>query len=76
MISSRSAKPLIFSEGQFLDTLPADSPKDPFTGQDYHYVQNQDGFVLIWDEDNVSVTREKYRRYEFNMPRQNLGTAE
>jgi hypothetical protein len=64
-------------EGQFPDTLPKDSPKDPYTGKDFEYTRNQDGFILAWDKDNLSQVREeKFRQYEFKMQRPNPGTVD
>lgn len=32
--------------GELPATLPADSPKDPFSGEDFEYVRTDDGFIL------------------------------
>ena len=58
-------------EGQFPDTLPEDSPKDPYTQQAYEYVRNEDGFVLSWDKENLSEKREENRKLEYKIQHSN-----
>jgi len=43
--------------GQLPETLPANLPKDPFSGQDFEYNVSDEGFVISFDPDNFSDLR-------------------
>jgi hypothetical protein len=51
--------------GQLPDTLPADMPKDPFTGNDFEYEITDEGFTLSFDPENLSEFRN--RQLEFRV---------
>lgn len=49
--------------GQLPETLPANSPKDPFSGQDFGYNITDEGFSISFDPENLSDLR--VRQFEF-----------
>ncbi|MHC4533498.1 MAG: hypothetical protein ACYS6K_06055 [Planctomycetota bacterium] len=49
--------------GQLPETLPADLPKDPFTGQDFGYNVTDEGFTISFDPENLSDLR--VRQFDF-----------
>jgi len=49
--------------GQLPETLPANLPKDPFSGQGFEYNVSDEGFVISFDPENLSDLR--VRQYEF-----------
>jgi len=49
--------------GQLPETLPANLPKDPFSGQEFEYNVSDEGFVISFDPENLSDLR--VRQYEF-----------
>jgi hypothetical protein len=49
--------------GQLPGTLPADLPKDPFSGRDFGYNATDEGFVISFDPENLRDFR--VRQYEF-----------
>jgi hypothetical protein len=55
--------------GQLPDTLPADMPKDPFTGNDFEYEITDEGFTLSFDPENFSELRN--RQLEFKVKTKN-----
>lgn len=51
--------------GQLPETLPADLPKDPFSGQDFGYIVTDDGFSLSFDPEDIGDLR--VRQLEFTV---------
>ncbi|NQT01305.1 MAG: hypothetical protein HQ580_04740 [Planctomycetes bacterium] len=49
--------------GQLTDVLPANLPKDPFSGQDFEYNTTDEGFSISFDPENLSNLR--VRQFEF-----------
>ncbi|NIP26845.1 MAG: hypothetical protein GWN67_21475 [Phycisphaerae bacterium] len=53
--------------GKLPDVLPADSPKDPFSGQDFQYEKTRDGFILRCQAEDLE--KDEIHQYEFKIPK-------
>jgi len=53
--------------GQLPDSLPADSPKDLFSGKDFEYEKTTEGFILRCQGKNLA--RNEIHEYEFKVPK-------
>jgi len=53
--------------GQLPEMLPANLPKDPFSGQDFEYVITEEGFVLLCRVKAIGA--HKVQQYEFKVQR-------
>jgi hypothetical protein len=53
--------------GKLPDVLPADSPKDPFSGQDFQYEKTKDGFILHCRAEDLE--KGEIHQYEFKIPK-------
>ena len=51
--------------GKLPDVLPDDSPKDPFSGQDFEYQVTKDGFVLRCQAEDLD--KNEIHQYEFKV---------
>ena len=49
------------------DKLPADMPKDLFSGKDFEYEKTQDGFILHCR--GQDLTKNQTHEYEFKVPK-------
>jgi len=51
--------------GKLPDALPADSPKDPFSGKDFEYEVTKNGFILRCQGKNLD--KDEIHQYEFKV---------
>jgi hypothetical protein len=51
--------------GKLPDVIPADSPKDPFSGQDFGYEKTKEGFVLRCQAEDLE--NNEIHQYEFKV---------
>ena len=51
--------------GKLPDGLPADSPKDPFSGRDFEYEVTKDGFILRCQAEDLE--KKEIHQYEFKV---------
>jgi len=53
--------------GELPDEIPADSPRDLFSGEDFEYEKTEDGFVLRCR--GRDLLQDEIRQYEFKVPK-------
>ncbi|MHC4655578.1 MAG: hypothetical protein ACYS91_11265 [Planctomycetota bacterium] len=51
--------------GKLPDVIPADSPKDPFSGKDFEYEVTKDGFILHCQAEDLD--KNEIHQYEFKV---------
>jgi hypothetical protein len=51
--------------GKLPDVIPADSPKDPFSGKDFEYEKTKEGFVLRCQAEDLQ--KKEIHQYEFKV---------
>ena len=51
--------------GKLPDVIPADSPKDPFSGQDFGYEKTKEGFILRCQAEDLD--KNEIHQYEFKV---------
>jgi len=51
--------------GKLPDVIPADSPKDPFSGRDFGYEKTKDGFILRCQAEDLQMN--EIHQYEFRV---------
>jgi hypothetical protein len=51
--------------GKLPDVIPADSPKDPFSGQDFGYEKTKEGFILSCQAEDLQ--KKEIHQYEFKV---------
>jgi hypothetical protein len=51
--------------GKLPDVIPADSPKDPFSGKDFEYEKTKEGFILRCQAEDLE--KDEIHQYEFKV---------